>query len=173
MLSSVSAYYIPRSCPALRCQATATTQGDMMAKVFTPNVCGPSGGRPAYSLLQMYRCMILKPGFNASQQTHVNSSCETLCPSPHQWPHVLRNIQLRSTDMFKSALTAALQLASGSREMGDKLQEVTWQTIMFFLKGHGMAKGHGKNPRESYIHLTIYIVTRLILSTRSRYDIIV
>ena len=75
--------------------------------------------------------------------------------------------------MFKSALTAALQLASGSREMGDKLQEVTRQTVMFFLKGHGMAKDHGKNPRESYIHLTIYIVTRLILSTRSRYDIIV
>ena len=101
-------------------QARAKTPKDMMATAFTPNVVGQSGGRPAFSLLQMYRCMVLRL---VQLKSHVIQSWKRQWLSWSNWPQPQhRNMELRNADRFKSALTAALQLASGNQAIGDEFR---------------------------------------------------
>ncbi len=43
-------------------KARAKTHNEIIKATFKPAVVGRTGGRPAFSLFQMYRCMILNPG---------------------------------------------------------------------------------------------------------------
>ena len=43
-------------------KARSKTHSEIINAAFKPSVVGRTGGRPAFSLFQMYRCMILNPG---------------------------------------------------------------------------------------------------------------
>lgn len=40
-------------------EARPKTKDEILAEAFRPGVVGASGGRPAYSILQLYRCFTL------------------------------------------------------------------------------------------------------------------
>lgn len=59
-------------------EARSKTHSEMLKDTFKPTITGRSGGRPAYSLFQMYRCMILKLGLHIIY-------CQTACQTWTAW----------------------------------------------------------------------------------------
>ena len=149
---------------------------DAIRETFKPNVTSRLGGRPAFSVQQLYSCMVLNTGCKkhwnwnewvkwcwlatrysgrfffqslpvsqwVSTQMPVSQSVGMWmwignCMLPRVllafwWMNLPRNLELRNGDRFSTALTTALQLASGDVHAGPQLLVARLQKIEYILR---------------------------------------
>ena len=139
---------VKSSCESTWTEAKPKSQVEILDEAFTPAVVGPKGGQRAFSILQLYRSMVLILGqrlvvwykfswpvfHSIHHTTGQTKSCNLFgdTQTPQRWKILdgllvsqARSKELRNAGRFNTALVAALQLASGDRMVGDNLL-VSW-----------------------------------------------